>query len=58
MNHAAVVVLIAAPLRGLVLRDGYSGETAEAEATVVVNAAGPWVDQVLAGRRRGAPRTA
>jgi glycerol-3-phosphate dehydrogenase len=51
MNHVAAIKIISpgGVLRGLVLRDECSGETAEVEAAVVVNAAGPWVDQVLAG---------
>jgi glycerol-3-phosphate dehydrogenase len=51
LNHVAAVKLISpgGVLRGVMLRDACSGETAEVEATVVVNAAGPWVDQVLAG---------
>lgn len=50
MNHVAAINLISpgGVLRGLVLRDECSGETAEVEGAVVVNAAGPWVDQVLA----------
>lgn len=53
LNHACAVG-IASPghkLRGLLVRDelGGAGETAEIAAKVVVNAAGPWVDQVLAG---------
>ena len=51
LNHVAAEKLISpgGVLRGVVLRDACSDETAEVEATVVVNAAGPWVDQVLAG---------
>jgi glycerol-3-phosphate dehydrogenase len=31
---------------GVTARDGFSGRTIEVRATVVVNAAGPWVDQI------------
>jgi glycerol-3-phosphate dehydrogenase len=51
LNHAEVTGL-ASPggiLRGVIVRDAFSGETAEIRTKVVVNAAGPWVDQVLAG---------
>jgi len=51
MNHIACTRLLSPghALRGVELRDECTGETAEVEAAVVVNAAGPWVDQVLAG---------
>ena len=51
LNHAEAVKLISpgGVLRGLVVRDACSGETAEIAAKVVVNAAGPWADEVLAG---------
>jgi glycerol-3-phosphate dehydrogenase len=51
MNHVACTRLLSPghTLRGVELRDECAGETAEVEATVVVNAAGPWVDQLLAG---------
>jgi glycerol-3-phosphate dehydrogenase len=51
MNHVACTRLLSPghALRGVELRDDCTGETAEVEAGVVVNAAGPWVDQVLAG---------
>jgi glycerol-3-phosphate dehydrogenase len=50
INHVAAVKLISpgGVLRGVVLRDECTGETAEVDAAVAVNAAGPWVDQVLA----------
>ncbi|MDP9238192.1 MAG: glycerol-3-phosphate dehydrogenase/oxidase [Chloroflexota bacterium] len=51
INHAACTRLISpgGVLRGIEVRDECSGECLEVEARVVVNAAGPWVDQVLAG---------
>ena len=51
MNHVAAVRLLSpgGVLRGLVLRDERSEHVVEVEAKVVVNAAGPWVDQLLAG---------
>ncbi len=51
LNHTSVERLNSPGhvLRGVVLRDECSGETAAVEAKVVVNAAGPWVDAVLAG---------
>ena len=50
-NHVAAIALVSPGhvLRGVTLRDECSGDTADVEAKVVVNAAGPWVDQVLAG---------
>ncbi|MBF6600291.1 MAG: glycerol-3-phosphate dehydrogenase/oxidase [Dehalococcoidia bacterium] len=50
LNHVAAETLLApgGVLRGLRLREACSGRTAEVRAPVVVNAAGPWVDQVLA----------
>ncbi len=51
LNHVAAEKLISpgGVLRGALLHDACSGERAEVEASVVVNAAGPWVDQLLAG---------
>ncbi len=51
LNHVEATGLVspAHVLRGVMLRDACTGATAEVEAKVVVNAAGPWVDQVLAG---------
>jgi glycerol-3-phosphate dehydrogenase len=51
MNHAAAerIVSPGGMLRGLVLRDACSGDETEVAAKVVVNAAGPWADDVLRG---------
>jgi glycerol-3-phosphate dehydrogenase len=51
MNHASCerIVSPGGVLRGLAVRDDMSGESAEVATRVAVNAAGPWVDQVLAG---------
>lgn len=51
MNHASVTGLVSpgGVLRSLRLRDEMSGETAEVEMRVAVNAAGPWVDELLRG---------
>ncbi len=51
LNHTAAIRLISpgGVVHGVVLRDECSGETADIETKVIVNAAGPWVDQVLAG---------
>ncbi len=51
LNHVAAVRLSSpgGVLRGLVLRDEQSEHVVEVEAKVVINAAGPWVDQLLAG---------
>ncbi|TAK71863.1 MAG: FAD-dependent oxidoreductase, partial [Dehalococcoidia bacterium] len=51
MNHASCerIVSPGGVLRGLVVRDELSGETAQVDTRVAVNAAGPWVDQVLGG---------
>jgi glycerol-3-phosphate dehydrogenase len=51
LNHTSCVGLVspAHVLSGVKLRDEISGETFAVEAKVAVNAAGPWVDEVLAG---------
>lgn len=51
MNHCAVrgIVSPGGTLRALVLHDAITGDIAEVETKVAVNAAGPWVDEVLAG---------
>lgn len=51
INHCAVTGLVSpgGTLHALVLRDERTGETAEVKTKVAVNAAGPWVDDVLAG---------
>ncbi len=51
MNHgtAAGIVSPGGVLRGLALRDECSGDSAEVAANVVVNAAGPWADDVVSG---------
>jgi glycerol-3-phosphate dehydrogenase len=51
LNHVAVTALRSpgGVLRALALRDELTGETADVETTVAVNASGPWVDQLLAG---------
>ncbi len=51
LNHASCerIVSPGGVLRGLVVRDELTGERAEIATRVAVNAAGPWVDQVLAG---------
>jgi glycerol-3-phosphate dehydrogenase len=51
LNHVAVTKLVSpgGALSALALRDELSGETAEVETKVAVNAAGPWVDELLAG---------
>jgi glycerol-3-phosphate dehydrogenase len=55
-NHAEAVALLRATGRvaGLGVRDALSGATHEVRARVVVNAAGPWADDLLAlaGLRR------
>ena len=52
LNHAAAVRIVSpgGVLRGLVVRDGCDdGAESEVRARVVVNAAGPWADEVLSG---------
>ena len=51
INHAAVTGIVSPGnvLRALAVHEQCSGETAGIEAKVVVNAAGPWVDEVLRG---------
>jgi glycerol-3-phosphate dehydrogenase len=55
-NHAEVVALLRAGGRvaGVAVRDGLGGATLEVRGRVVVNAAGPWADELLArgGLRR------
>ncbi len=57
-NHAEVLEALRARGRvvGVLVRDGMSGKTIEVKARVVLNAAGPWVDEVL--ERAGVRRTA
>lgn len=43
-------------VRGVVLNDLLSGETASIRGAVVVNVAGPWVDKVLAGYGGALPK--
>lgn len=50
VNHAEVTGLLGRPgerVRGVQVRDGLTGATEKIEATVTVNAAGPWVAEVL-----------
>ena len=49
-NHAEAVALLRASGRvaGVAVRDALGGGTLEVQARVVVNAAGPWADEVLA----------
>lgn len=50
VNHAEVTGLLGRPgerIRGVQVRDGITGTTEKIEATVTVNAAGPWVAEVL-----------
>jgi glycerol-3-phosphate dehydrogenase len=51
MNHTAAAGLVSpgGALRAMTLRDECSGSTADVEAKVVVNAAGPWADELLSG---------
>jgi glycerol-3-phosphate dehydrogenase len=57
-NHAEAVALLRASGRvaGVAVRDALSGTTLEVRARMVVNAAGPWADEVLA--RGGVARPA
>ncbi len=54
LNHVRVERLLIASGRvvGAAISDRLDGGTAEARAAVVVNAAGPWADAVVAGGRR------
>jgi glycerol-3-phosphate dehydrogenase len=50
VNHAEVTGLLGRPgerIRGVLVRDTLTGTTEKIEATVTVNAAGPWVAEVL-----------
>ena len=49
-NHTAVlrVICSAGRVRGLLVRDALTGDEARVECETVVNAAGPWVDRVIA----------
>lgn len=51
LNHASAVRIVSpgGVLRGLVVRDERGGAEAEVKARVVVNAAGPWADEVIRG---------
>jgi glycerol-3-phosphate dehydrogenase len=51
LNHVAASRLLSpgGTVRGVVLRDECGDESVEVLTTVVVNAAGPWADEVLAG---------
>jgi len=51
LNHATAEAIVSpgGVVRALQVRDELSGDTGEIEAKVIVNAAGPWVDLVLAG---------
>lgn len=52
INHAEVTGLLGRPgerIRGVQVRDTLSGTVEQVEATVTVNAAGPWVADVLGG---------
>ncbi|HWS88653.1 MAG TPA: glycerol-3-phosphate dehydrogenase [Pyrinomonadaceae bacterium] len=55
ITHARVERLLVedGAARGVVFRDLLGGATREARASVVLNAAGPWVDEVLGGSRAG-----
>ena len=60
VNHAEVVQVLRSGARvaGVAVRDTLDGKTVEARARLVLNAAGPWADQVLAQtgvRRSSAP---
>jgi len=56
-NHAEAVELLRSPGRvsGVAVRDALDGRTLELRARMVVNAAGPWADELVA---RGGPRRA
>ncbi|MEJ7839476.1 MAG: glycerol-3-phosphate dehydrogenase [Thermomicrobiales bacterium] len=43
-------------VRGVVLKDVFTGESTTAQGGVVVNVAGPWVDRVLASRGESLPK--
>ena len=51
LNHAEAARLVSpgGVLRAVAIRDAVTGEEAEVGVKVAVNAAGPWVDQVLRG---------
>ena len=58
LNHCEVtrIEIDRTRARGLCLRDTLTGEAARIDARVVVNAAGPWVDEVLRRTGRALPR--
>jgi glycerol-3-phosphate dehydrogenase len=51
MNHTAAsgIVSPGGTIRALTLRDACSGETVDVGTSVIINAAGPWADEVLQG---------
>ena len=55
LNHAGVVAPLRAGerIRGVAVRDAFTGRTAEIRSRIVINAAGPWVDGVM--RELGTP---
>ena len=56
LNHARVdrLLIDAERVSGVEFTDTVTGRSLTAGASIVVNAAGPWVDEVLAGGLRGA----
>lgn len=47
LNHARVTGLLPAPQRGVRVRDELTGESADIQAEVIINAAGPWAAEAL-----------
>ena len=53
-DQIGTVLVVDGEVQGVRLQDGLSGQEAEVRGRIVVNAAGPWVDQVC---RMGNPQT-
>jgi glycerol-3-phosphate dehydrogenase len=52
-TSATGIVTDGAVVRGLTVRDELTGDTTDVSGRIVVNVAGPWVDEVLAGAPQG-----
>ena len=60
LNYAEVVALrpVGGIVRGAELRDRLSGDSVSVEARAVVNATGPWLDELRRLEEPGVSRTA
>ncbi|MEO7986440.1 MAG: glycerol-3-phosphate dehydrogenase/oxidase [Gemmatimonadales bacterium] len=58
-NYAEVTRLVVndGRMRGVLAKDGMTGDTFEVQARTVLNASGPWIDRLLRGLPNGPPAT-